>query len=1040
MKAQEPYFQEENTSSPVSEIKHVTGIASDKNNCIWFASQTGIYRYDGSRFRHFSVLNTPVLKFERMSGISLLNNRAGSRWCFRDSKGNSYQVDSLSRIQAFYLRSNDSDLIVYNKFYLPIPNYSPDSLLQQLSDSIQQIHTLLFNKQVFLLLTDGSIVTITGDKFFKGSKSRSIYKFKNNTDNKLISTDNKLYVVSPGGLLQWDNNTSQLEPVSLKGDILKKTSNTIDYNHVMLFRTGKQHFVIWYDGNTYEATDPGNNQNIDTRLLISDPIKEPPLSVFYSPEQRLFISYFTNKGLVIYRPRQFSLLTWGQSENGLPATDYYYSLIPDKNGFITINHKGVTWLGINGEKRMLVNEPCFRYCLFKDRRNNIWYETLSDHLIKYLQPVTGKEITVMDPGPNNGLAGMFQQNDSIYYVLTNLAFRKIILRNDVMIASQLLLNSPAGAEFNVLYPVSPGVLWLGTDRGLLVFTIADGSIKNIPELDKTYIRSVTKLGESNYLIGTYDKGIYQFINQQWIHLNSIERKMPSSAHAFIIDKLTSSLWVSSNEGVLRIPLQQLLQANRDEKKSVVFRHFTSFGPDIPAEFNGSCNLSGSSLADTCLAFANAKGLVVFDPRKLISYPLPHAVLAEPVNEYNNDTLNGNTKSRYQIEFNPIVPYFGDRGDLQIAYHLTNSDENWHNLSPNSIISYNNLVPGSHDLQFRIRHQDDLKGEEAFITAKSFSIPYRWYQQTWFTIVAILVAALLIISLHYLRIWYILKHEKELEQLVKMKTSELLETNENLVNVIQDLSRSEANLKQSNFLKDEYYAVLTHDLRSPLKFLSFNISQLLELLPELSNEALKKGLFAAYQCSNDVYKLIDEFVYWIQDNEQQLQAKGSPTLISAVVEDAKKIYGFSLEGNHNTLITHMPPDLLFMTDPKLLFIVLRNAMDNANKYTSNGKITVSATHENDLLKLIVADTGRGMNPEMIKDLVDLQHTEHQLSYKQRRSLGFYIMAMLTKKLGGHYTIDSVKGQGTRLIFQFPELKIETWENAVFSNNDSNSKPS
>jgi hypothetical protein len=57
------------------------------------------------------------------------------------------------------------------------------------------------------------------------------------------------------------------------------------------------------------------------------------------------------------------------------------------------------------------------------------------------------------------------------------------------------------------------------------------------------------------------------------------------------------------------------------------------------------------------------------------------------------------------------------------------------------------------------------------------------------------------------------------------------------------------------------------------------------------------------------------------------------------------------------------------------------------------------------------------------MTDLQYNKEQLGYKQRKSLGFYIMAMLTRKLGGHYTINSVKGEGTKLCFVFPELKEE-----------------
>src|SRR5258705_744722 len=107
--AQQPYFQEETAPSVISEIKHVTGIAADKNSCIWFATQTGVYRYDGTHLKHYSVLNTPVLKFERMGFISRLKSKDDERWSITDGKDNEYVVDSSSRLQPFWLRNDDSE-------------------------------------------------------------------------------------------------------------------------------------------------------------------------------------------------------------------------------------------------------------------------------------------------------------------------------------------------------------------------------------------------------------------------------------------------------------------------------------------------------------------------------------------------------------------------------------------------------------------------------------------------------------------------------------------------------------------------------------------------------------------------------------------------------------------------------------------------------------------------------------------------------------------------------------------------------------------
>lgn len=1027
--AQQPHFQEENFPSPASAIKHVAGIAADKNNCVWLATQTGIYRYDGTQFRHYSVLNTPALKFERMTNMALRMTKQGSSWCFRDTKYNLYEVDSFSRIREFSPRPGSEEQIIYEKYFYHLPDPQKNRIASALQDSIFETFIIPSSKRVFLLLLNGNIVSMTTTDFFNGGEGKLLYSLNTGYDykllygNKTLATNKNFYVITPGGLGRWGDQSLQPQPVILSGEILSNDHKKIDYQKLFALKsTNPEIILFWYDGNIYEAFESGDSKVLNTRLLIKGTDKEPPASVFYSPVQQLFISYYLNKGLIIYRPRQFFLLKEEVSGTVPNGIDYYYSLINADSGFITVNDSGIVWLGIKGEQRTVINEECSRFFIFKDRDSNLWYQRKRNNSIFYQESGTGKSILVQQLEPHEGFTGVYQKDDSTFYVLTSRLFRKIVVRKAKIISTQILYTAPPEVDCSILYALTPHILWLGSDKGLIAFSINDNSFKKVAGIENVNVRAAIKLGENNYLLGTYDKGIFQFSNGKWTQLSSIEKEMPASAHAFIIDQKLSSLWVSSNTGILHLPLQQLL-SNTGQKNNIAFRHFTNFGLDISSEFNGSSNMSAAKLSDTCFAFANASGLVVFNPLNLVSHPLPSNVLIETISGITNDLFLAGEINVNHIEFNPVVPYFGNRNDLEVLYRLTNSDEDWHKLPTNSNISYNNLEPGPHDLEFRIKNYGDTESEEVFTTAGSFYVAYRWYEKIWFQIAILVFGALVLVSLHYLRIWYIIKRRKELEQLVKMKTSELSEANDNLISVIDELSLSQANLKQSNSLKDDYYAVLTHDLRSPLKFLSFNISQLLQFSPDLKNEGLKKGLFAAHQCANDVYKLIDEFVYWIQDNENLLKIHPSPTIVSAIIEDARKIYEFNLEGNKNTFIADIPPDLVFTTDPKLLFIVMRNAIDNANKYTSGGTITVSASRQNGNLQILVSDTGHGISEEQVRLLTNLQYETVQLSYKQRKSLGFYIMAMLTKMLGGSYTISSTKGNGTSLCFTIPELKEE-----------------
>lgn len=1012
--AQQPYFLEENIPSAIAEIKHVTGIAADKNNCIWFGTQTGVYRYDGNRFRHYSVLNTPVLQFERIAGITYLRSKNDPRWAMVDSKGHMYEANNSSGLQPFSMKNDEQ--VIFNRFGLPVGAQPASSKVNDsISNQVFDIYTAAATGKSYLLLGNGDIITMDYKDLLNNGRGTLLSPVKGGPD-KLAVTHRNFYCITPGSLLRWKDGSAKPGTILLSGDILQK-NRSVNFEKLSFLGTaGPDILLLWHDGSIYEAVEAEGKNILITKLLINETSKERPTTVFYSPVQQLFIAYFLEKGLVFYRPRQFSLLSWNVPGTTPNSLDYYYTMIAENKGFITVNNNGIVWLGINGEQKMLLNAPCGKYFLYKDKHGNLWYQG-QNFMISYLDAGTKKEVPLINAGIDHALTGIYETGDSVYYIMTNQDLRKIVLKNGVIKTEQTIYTGPAGDEMNFLYDMGGGILWIGGDRGLTQFNLADNSIKKITALENTYIRAITAISKNNYLVGTYDKGIYQYKNDKWIHLSSTGKKMPASAHSFIIDTLTSSVWVSSNEGILRFPLAELSN-NNSTGNNISFAHFSNFGSGIPSEFNGSSNISAARLSDSCIAFANARGLVAFNPLRLVSYPLPVTVLAEPVEKEGVDSANA---SPYQIEFDPVIPYFGNRHDLDISYRLTNSDDYWHKFSINSIISYNNVGPGSHDLEFRISNSHDRNAKEVFFIAKSFSIPYRWYQTTWFKILAITLVATIAIILHNIRIWVLRKRKGELEQQVKMKTSELQKTNSQLSATINNLKLSEDNLKQSNYLKDEYFAVLTHDLRSPLRFLSFNICQLLDMLPELESAKLKKGLVVAYECTNDVSKLIDDFVYWIRNNENQLQPQPVSTMINPVMADIEKLYGFSMEGNNNKLVTHIPPDLRFSTDQQMFFIMLRNAVDNANKYTSEGTITVSAERENAILQVRVEDTGCGINEELVYELTQLQYQDSQFGHKKRRSLGFYIMAMLTKKLKGSYTISSVIGRGTVLNFVLPELE-------------------
>lgn len=996
-------------------MRHINGIAADKNHCLWFTTQTGIYRFDGSKFKHFSVANTPVLQFERMTGISTVSGKNETRWVIKDSKGGLYEIDDKSRIRQFV--KNEGDEYLHNKFGNPLLDQNIPVSDQLPAKAVIESFIFSATGKAFFQTQDAMLVRCNIADIGKTHTLDTLFRFPSKSTlesrDRLFHFASGVYLISDKRMMCWTGNEKATD-VILTGDILNESGGIPNFTELTASITADPRFVIFVFKNQLYEVREIKHGILYTRLLANYKGTEKPSTFYYSPEQQLFICYSFSRGLSFYRPRQFRLLNL-PDEAQEKKEDYYYSLIPSDKGFISISNKGLVELPLTGAAKLIYGGPVEKFFLYKDDKGDYWFNERGLHF-RYNR-ASGKVSLLSD------IHGVFTgviEKRSIYYILTENRLLECRMIDNRLEMVRELYKSDSTIQQNFLFEVNDNTFWIGSDRGLVEYDVKKNTTRVVEELRNTYLRAACKLSDNNFLLGSYDKGIYQYYNGKWSHLTSATRQLPSSVHGFIIDKGTASLWTSSNTGIYRIPLNEL--QNPDvSKSSISVRHFTQFGSDIPAEFNGSSNISAALLSDTTLAFANANGIVIFNPKQLLLSPLPVNVLVESVNE--NDSLPSEVGTSQHIEFNPVVPYYGNLQELDVQYMLTNSDKDWHPLLPNTIISYNNLRPGDHDLKFRIRYHHAVTQQEIALTAATFHVAYKWYQTIWFKILAAILIACIIIGFHNFRIWYLKKREKELEKMVSNKTQELKETNSNLVEVIDELNRSENSLKQSNFLKDEYYAVLTHDLRSPLKFLAFNLGQMLERFPTIGQQELKQGLTVSNQTAHDIHKLIDEFVYWIQDNEKQLEARPSPTLISATVADVSKIYQYALQANHNRFDVNIEHGLTFVTDPKLLFIILRNAVDNANKYCRHGIITVTAKKTNDQLEIAVTDTGRGISEDMVQHLTSLQHENVQLGYKERKSLGFYIMAKLTKKLEGNYTIQSEKDKGTGLKFSFPELNLK-----------------
>jgi signal transduction histidine kinase len=91
------------------------------------------------------------------------------------------------------------------------------------------------------------------------------------------------------------------------------------------------------------------------------------------------------------------------------------------------------------------------------------------------------------------------------------------------------------------------------------------------------------------------------------------------------------------------------------------------------------------------------------------------------------------------------------------------------------------------------------------------------------------------------------------------------------------------------------------------------------------------------------------------------------------------------------------------------------VDNANKYTDKGKITISAYKEDDHIFISVSDTGKGMSSQQVESFLQNDNLD---DVKTGSQLGHKFIFDLTKRIHGTVSIDSREQIGTTVKLKFP----------------------
>lgn len=232
----------------------------------------------------------------------------------------------------------------------------------------------------------------------------------------------------------------------------------------------------------------------------------------------------------------------------------------------------------------------------------------------------------------------------------------------------------------------------------------------------------------------------------------------------------------------------------------------------------------------------------------------------------------------------------------------------------------------------------------------------------------------------------------------------------LAKTVTQLQDTNKELVQTNGVKDRLIRVISHDLSGT----TANVNMLAHMVAEKMKDDLTNMMA---EQSDTLKGFLDNLLIWARmQRTGKVQINKVNICVNEIVDDIIRLNSSAASQKGITLVSDSDGKVNIEADRNIIHCVIRNLMSNALKFTPNGGCITIKFAKN---FVSVIDTGKGIEPENIKILLDGSKTLHTegTNGEPGTGLGLSIVRDMIQMSGGKLEIESEVGNGStfRMVF-------------------------
>jgi len=235
-------------------------------------------------------------------------------------------------------------------------------------------------------------------------------------------------------------------------------------------------------------------------------------------------------------------------------------------------------------------------------------------------------------------------------------------------------------------------------------------------------------------------------------------------------------------------------------------------------------------------------------------------------------------------------------------------------------------------------------------------------------------------------------------------------------LLQATERAREQAEAANVAKDEFLAMLGHELRNPLSAVRNSIA-----MARLDEVNRPRAMEIAHRGANQLGRIVDDILDVARITRGRVPLRKANTSLNEILQRTVDAARGLMDDRGHSLTLSLPPEQVRLdADAASVEQAINNLLANAAKFTHTGSVTCRARREDDLVVISVIDTGIGLARQDYGKVFELftQVGDTLTDKPKGTGLGLPIARNIVEHHGGRIWVESELGQGSTFSFTLP----------------------